>query len=182
MSKVTCSVCGKTSTSFDVFWDLSLPVPIQDKAASLTDLLEAFCSEEEMDPDCGFRCEYCMKPTPKAMKKLTVAKWPKVLAIHLKRFSHEQTGTKKICTPVSFPLKGLHCDGLQFDMVGVVNHLGTFFGGHYTADVFNPLSKSWWHADDSNFQPATKIGSNAYLLFYVETTRNDRSVKSLCKI
>ena len=65
-------------------------------------------------------------------------KLPKVLIIHLKRFSYERKGGK-IVSYVDFPLTELQLSkctvnpsqkGITYDLFSVINHYGTLTGGH----------------------------------------------------
>ena len=66
-----------------------------------------------------------------------------------------------------------------YDCMGVVNHLGSMHGGHYTAFVKHPVDKQWTSFDDSYVRKMQKTAvatSNAYMLFYM---RRDAAPKSL---
>lgn len=170
-SKVRCAKCHTMSTSFDVFWDLSLPLPVQDKSISVMDLLDRFCAPEKLE-NSGFNCSKCAGPCEHATKQLTIARFPKVLVLHLKRFSTPHMDVvKKINTSVTFPLQDLKVGNRTYDLVAAVNHMGTFYGGHYTADVYNSVNRTWYVANDEVYEKIdhpSKVGTNAYLIFYVE--------------
>ena len=61
-----------------------------------------------------------------------------------------------------------------YDLYGIVNHSGSLYGGHYTADCMNPYDKRWYRFNDSyvseidiNSQGYSEYGSSSpYLLFY----------------
>ena len=56
-----------------------------------------------------------------------------------------------------------------YDLYGVVNHMGSLSGGHYTAFCRHEGSGSWLHFDDqtvSTVQPTAIKTPNAYVLFY----------------
>jgi len=59
-----------------------------------------------MDKADAWHCPSCKKPR-KATKKLSISRLPKLLLIHLKRFSFRGPFTDKIETPVDFPKQGL---------------------------------------------------------------------------
>lgn len=76
-------------------------------------------------------------------KKISVYRLPEVLVVHLKRFS-STFSRDKVSTAVTYPALGLdvaeYCapdavvDGSTlYDLTGVVHHMGSLNGGHYTA-------------------------------------------------
>lgn len=107
-NKMTCLTCGKTSTTYNAFMYLSLPIP-QGKGfskVSLFQCLDAFVKEEVMDKADAWNCPNCKKPR-KATKRLSISRLPMILLIHLKRFSFKGPFTDKIESQVTFPTKGL---------------------------------------------------------------------------
>ncbi|SMQ55168.1 unnamed protein product [Zymoseptoria tritici ST99CH_1A5] len=122
-STVTCATCNNVTTSLDPFMDLSLDVKnagfsIKKKKLAmingtqtvkealpmdLTECLERFTSVESLSTDSYF-CRKC-EASREAKKKLTIARLPPVVPIHLKRFSHSQKSSQsnKVDTRVRFP-------------------------------------------------------------------------------
>ena len=70
---------------------------------TLQKCLEKFTAEETLDGDNMYLCEKCKKKR-KCVKRLTLYRLPKVLVIHIKRFSNSR---KKVSTDVHFPRVGL---------------------------------------------------------------------------
>ena len=153
-SVVCCTVCYRTSTVYDPFMDLALPIPkgkstypraayqysfsydvSHDSAVLLTDCLEKFTDEETLDEEERPYCNKCKKLT-KSTKQLGVAKLPRFLVIQLKRFSGYQVRTK-LSTPVSFDntwhLVDADKKSHTYSLYGIVSHSGGIYGGHYTA-------------------------------------------------
>jgi ubiquitin carboxyl-terminal hydrolase 4/11/15 len=105
---------------------------------------------------------------------------PKVLIIHLKRFSYSRFWRDKLDTLVDFPLNGLDMnevikgpkkEGQLYDLVAVANHYGGLGGGHYTAYAKNKETSAWHYYDDSNVSVANEanvISKAAYVLFYLK--------------
>lgn len=85
MNKTECLKCGYSSIAFDNYMDLSLSFPKKSRC-SLEDCLTSFISEERMQ-ECGYRCSKC-KRKDNFSKQMTIWKLPKILVIHLKRFSN----------------------------------------------------------------------------------------------
>ena len=98
-SKIECKKCGYQSLTFDSFLDLSLSLPsgMTIGGLDLDDCLKNFTSSERMEK-CGFKCEKC-KAVDKMDKDITVYRFPKILVIHLKRFSRRAKITSTITVP-----------------------------------------------------------------------------------
>ncbi|MGH0162530.1 UNVERIFIED_CONTAM: hypothetical protein FKN15_068658 [Acipenser sinensis] len=159
-SSLTCSECGYCSTVFDPFWDLSLPIAKKGYGeVSLMDCMRLFTKEDVLDGDEKPTCYRC-KARRKCTKKFTIQKLPKILVLHLKRFSEARIRTSKLSTFVNFPLKDLDLREFAsensihavYNLYAVSNHSGTTMGGHYTA--VTPMSSSQVRTSD------------AYVLFY----------------
>ncbi|KAK9506721.1 hypothetical protein O3M35_008606 [Rhynocoris fuscipes] len=50
-STLQCTACGHSSTTFEVFWDLSLPLPSRSGSLRLSQCLDHFTKEEVLDGD-----------------------------------------------------------------------------------------------------------------------------------
>ncbi|XP_017559375.1 ubiquitin carboxyl-terminal hydrolase 2 isoform X1 [Pygocentrus nattereri] len=182
-SSLTCSECGFCSTVFDPFWDLSLPISKSSGDVSLIDCLRLFTKEDVLDGNEKPTCQRC-KARRKCTKKFSIQKFPKVLVLHLKRFSEARIKTAKLCTFVSFPIKELDLREFASDnsmnaiynLYAVSNHTGTTLGGHYTAYCRNPSTGEWYTYNDSRVSPMSSSqvrSSDAYVLFY-ELTNSSR--------
>jgi ubiquitin C-terminal hydrolase len=107
-SIVCCISCGHTSTTYSQF--LTLPVPVtwnnvgSKPTLTLTQCLEKFTEKEEI----LWKCEECVKyykdneRQTAGRKQLTIARYPKVLCIHLNRLVQVGGNFRKIETPVHF--------------------------------------------------------------------------------
>uniref|UniRef100_A0A4X2K5F8 Ubiquitin carboxyl-terminal hydrolase 2 n=1 Tax=Vombatus ursinus TaxID=29139 RepID=A0A4X2K5F8_VOMUR len=149
-SSLTCTECGYCSTVFDPFWDLSLPIA------------KTCC-----------RC----RARKRCTKKFSIQKFPKILVLHLKRFSESRIRTSKLTTFVNFPLRDLdlrefaseNTNHAVYNLYAVSNHSGTTMGGHYTAYCRSPVTGEWHTFNDSSVTPMSSSqvrSSDAYLLFY----------------
>uniref|UniRef100_A0A665VFE8 Ubiquitin carboxyl-terminal hydrolase 2 n=1 Tax=Echeneis naucrates TaxID=173247 RepID=A0A665VFE8_ECHNA len=174
-SSLTCSHCGFCSTVFDPFWDLSLPIAKKGHGeVSLMDCVRLFTKEDVLDGDEKPTCYRC-KARRRCTKKFTIQKFPKILVLHLKRFS-EARRTSKLSTFVNFPMKDLDLREFAseninavYNLYAVSNHSGTTMGGHYTAYCRNPSSGEWYTFNDSRVTPMSSSqvrSSDAYVLFY----------------
>ncbi|NXR62721.1 UBP2 hydrolase, partial [Rhadina sibilatrix] len=176
-SSLTCSECGYCSTAFDPFWDLSLPIPKKGYGeVTLMDCLRLFTKEDVLDGDEKPTCCRC-KARTRCTKKFSIQKFPKILVLHLKRFSEARIRSSKLTTFVNFPLKELDlrefasqsCNHAVYNLYAVSNHSGTTMGGHYTAYCKSPVSSEWHTFNDSRVTPMSSShvrSSDAYLLFY----------------
>uniref|UniRef100_G1MU71 Ubiquitin carboxyl-terminal hydrolase n=1 Tax=Meleagris gallopavo TaxID=9103 RepID=G1MU71_MELGA len=176
-SSLTCSECGYCSTAFDPFWDLSLPIPKKGYGeVTLMDCLRLFTKEDVLDGDEKPTCCRC-KARTRCTKKFSIQKFPKILVLHLKRFSEARIRASKLSTFVNFPLKDLDlrefasqsCNHAVYNLYAVSNHSGTTMGGHYTAYCKSPISSEWHSFNDSRVTPMSSShvrSSDAYLLFY----------------
>ncbi|KAJ9088006.1 ubiquitin-specific protease doa4, variant 2 [Entomophthora muscae] len=193
-SRLQCSVCSKTSVTFNTFMYLSLPIPSLKSKASPVHLLECldlFVQEETLDGDNAWFCPRCKCARP-STKRLTISRLPDVLLIHLKRFSYEGPFRNKLDTQVNIPIRGLNLDkyiprtapksnilspkgtpiGNSYDLYAVSNHFGSLNGGHYTASVRNGFGGKWHYFDDSRVTTISEkeaVTKAAYNLFFVRT-------------
>jgi ubiquitin carboxyl-terminal hydrolase 2/21 len=173
-STLRCSQCDYESITFEPFWDISLPIPSRTDC-SLHDCFESFTKEEILDGDEMPTCENC-KTRRKCSKWYRVYKFPKILVIHLKRFSPNERFRSKLSAVVDFPLQSLdlsrYTDSTTrslFNCYAVSNHSGTLYSGHYTANARNPYTGQWHHFNDSRVSKTSTssvISGEAYLLFF----------------
>ncbi|TYZ65269.1 hypothetical protein PybrP1_002516 [[Pythium] brassicae (nom. inval.)] len=226
-SEIRCSTCGHRSLCFDVFWDLSLPVPKKPKSlqpmriasvfaskqhaapragdderaaaaggggastspngCSVRDCLKAYTDQELLAEGDAYYCAKC-KTHRAVAKKISLYRLPQVLVLHLKRFSYSTFSRDKVSTAIQFPLLGLdlaeYCaadavvDGsTEYDLTGVVHHVGSLNGGHYTAECLNKDTQEWFDFDDASVAAVKKpqlCSSSAYILFF--RRREERSL------
>jgi ubiquitin carboxyl-terminal hydrolase 4/11/15 len=149
-----------------------------DGSVSLYDCLELFTQAEQLGPDDPWYCNKC-KEFRQATKKFDVWKVPRILVVHLKRFSYQNKyWREKLDTFVDFPLDNLdlspHVLGPVstppvYELYSVSNHYGSLGGGHYTAYAKNHRENKWYKFDDSSassVQAESVKTSAAYVLFY----------------
>ena len=127
------------------------------KACNVEDCLRSFTDEEILDGRENYFCSKCKNHT-KATKTLRVQRFPKILVLHLKRFSFTEFSREKIRTNVSFPLHYLNMKPFSadeqvamnlppYDLFAVGQHMGSLDGGHYVATCWNDGDGEWyvWH-------------------------------------
>ena len=161
------------------------------KHIQLVDCLLAWSAAEKLSPKDPWYCPSC-KDHREATKKLDLFKLPKILVIHLKRFSHaNRIYREKIDALVDFPIVGLDLTSIAlgaqqeppvYDLFAVSNHMGGLGkkegkkkgncikgGGHYTAYAKNYTNGKWYVFDDSStseIKAESVKTSSAYVLFY----------------
>lgn len=105
-SRLHCTTCGNTSTTYEAFWSISVEIP-RDRPADLRECLSSYCSSERLSGDEVWRCPRC-RVEREATKKITITRAPEFLVVHFKRFSASHTErARKVRTPIEFPLQGL---------------------------------------------------------------------------
>ena len=105
LSQLKCLECRNTSTTYNAFSVLSLPIPNKMNGhVLLDDCLEAFTTTELLDDNNRWRCPKCKRQT-KLTKKITITRLPQVLIIHFKRFKISPQGYfNKLDTFIKYPV------------------------------------------------------------------------------
>ncbi|CAH8454935.1 unnamed protein product [Heterobilharzia americana] len=176
MSTLECADCSFKSTTFDPFWDLSLPIPKKPNV-NILDCLNLFTSKEELDGDDRPICSRC-KTRRRCTKSFSIQKFPNILVLHLKRFSGERFRSK-MSVMVDYPLRSLDLIGFatpsctqrsaQYKLYAVSNHSGNVYTGHYTASCLNPYTGNWYSYNDSHVHAISEnsvVSAEGYVLFY----------------
>uniref|UniRef100_K3W991 ubiquitinyl hydrolase 1 n=1 Tax=Globisporangium ultimum (strain ATCC 200006 / CBS 805.95 / DAOM BR144) TaxID=431595 RepID=K3W991_GLOUD len=231
-SEIRCATCHHRSICFDVFWDLSLPVPKKPKSSSaygshhlrianvfssskqpnsssnsidsnysssaasmasssngcsIEDCLKAYTDQEFLRESDAYYCAKC-KTHRAVSKKIALYRLPPVLVIHLKRFTYSTFSRDKVSTAIQFPAYALdvapYCasdavveGSTLYDLTGVVHHVGTLNGGHYTAECQNHDNGDWYDFNDASVSLVKKpqlSSSSAYILFFQR--RDEKSI------
>ena len=108
-SRLRCTTCRNTSTTYEAFYSISVEIP-KSGHGNIQDCLRSYCQEERLSGDEVWRCPHC-KCEREATKQIILTRLPQFLVIHFKRFSASKTeSTRKIHTPIDFPLHGLSMD------------------------------------------------------------------------
>lgn len=107
LSQLRCLECQLTSTTYNAFSILSLPIPertLSKKSVLLAQCLDLFTETELLDDNNKWHCPDCKRFT-RSTKKITLTRFPRVLIIHFKRFSVSSTGNfKKLETFIDYPV------------------------------------------------------------------------------
>uniref|UniRef100_A0A1Y1K5I3 Ubiquitin carboxyl-terminal hydrolase n=1 Tax=Photinus pyralis TaxID=7054 RepID=A0A1Y1K5I3_PHOPY len=185
-STLKCTHCGHCSVTFDPFWDLSLSIPQRPSGSlRLQQCLDHFTREETLDGDEKPTCSKC-KERRKCTKSFTIQKFPKILVIHLKRFSPTERFRGKLSSTIDFPLENLDLRNYaadnspsecRYNLYAISNHSGTTYSGHYTAYCRHPYSQTWHEYNDSrvsSISPKMLVSGEAYVLFYELDSQKSR--------
>ncbi|NXE27347.1 UBP4 hydrolase, partial [Ardeotis kori] len=144
---------------------------------ALRDCIELFTTMETLGEHDPWYCPNCKKHQ-QATKKFDLWSLPRILVVHLKRFSYSRYWRDKLDTVVEFPIRGLNmsefvCDptagSYVYDLIAVSNHYGAMGVGHYTAYAKNKVNGKWYYFDDSSVSVASEdqiVTKAAYVLFY----------------
>ncbi|KAG3270463.1 ubiquitin carboxyl-terminal hydrolase 4 isoform X3 [Ictidomys tridecemlineatus] len=175
------------SEAYDKHMSMLQPQKKKKTAVALRDCIELFTTMETLGEHDPWYCPNCKKHQ-QATKKFDLWSLPKILVVHLKRFSYNRYWRDKLDTVVEFPVRALNmsefvCDlsarPYVYDLIAVSNHYGAMGVGHYTAYAKNKLNGKWYYFDDSNVSLASEdqiVTKAAYVLFYQR--RDDECYKT----
>ncbi|KAL8719388.1 MAG: hypothetical protein Q9225_003593 [Loekoesia sp. 1 TL-2023] len=182
-SRLRCTTCRNTSTTYEAFYSISVEIPQKGKGADIHDCLRSYCQEERLSKDEMWKCPHC-RCQREATKQIIITRAPQFLVVHFKRFSAgKNESTKKVHTPINFPLYGLNIESYMvppankgrdsqpsdehqdaaitppflYDAYAVMRHLGASGnGGHYISLVRDAARGCWRKFDDdkvTDFDP-----------------------------
>ncbi|OPJ80763.1 ubiquitin carboxyl-terminal hydrolase 4 isoform A [Patagioenas fasciata monilis] len=156
---------------------------------ALRDCIELFTTMETLGEHDPWYCPNCKKHQ-QATKKFDLWSLPRILVVHLKRFSYSRYWRDKLDTVVLFPIRGLNmsefvCDpragSYVYDLIAVSNHYGAMGVGHYTAYAKNKVNGKWYYFDDSSVSVASEdqiVTKAAYVLFYQRRNSEEHTAPS----
>jgi len=98
-----------------------------------------------------------------ANKQLSIAQYPRVLMVQLKRFKQQNGKKVKNNEVVHYP-EVLECGGVRYKFNSAVVHEGSLEGGHYWAVC--EKGGRYYCFNDEHVKEAEYFHKNAYLLFY----------------
>uniref|UniRef100_A0A8B9GAE1 Ubiquitin carboxyl-terminal hydrolase 4 n=1 Tax=Amazona collaria TaxID=241587 RepID=A0A8B9GAE1_9PSIT len=127
----------------------SMLQPQKKKAVvALRDCIELFTTMETLGEHDPWYCPNCKKHQ-QATKKFDLWSLPRILVVHLKRFSYSRYWRDKLDTVVEFPVRGLDmsefvCDpragSYVYDLIAVSNHYGAMGGMNKTLWFLSSVS------------------------------------------
>jgi len=163
-SSLQCCACGAESSSFEPFFDLSLPL---DRSTSLQQCLDAFIRTESLHGQEQVLCDAC-RARQDFSKTMSIYQLPDVFTVHMKRFETgaKAANTRKMDAVVEFPVSALdlrryasepcrehpggQCACALYDLHALVQHsgqLGNMDAGHYVS--FVRQDGLWFRFDDA---------------------------------
>lgn len=155
---------------------------------SLKKIISEFLTPEQLNK--FWLCPECKLQT-NVLRKIELCTLPSVLVLQLKRFIDENGYIRKLDTLVEFdineldmgkflPTKPSCSKNTVYDLIAVSNHIGSVYGGHYTAYARESVGAPWYLYNDSRVSriySEDKVASqnhDAYILVYLrrETKEN----------
>ncbi|XP_074090797.1 ubiquitin carboxyl-terminal hydrolase 50 isoform X4 [Macrotis lagotis] len=139
--------------------------------------LGCFFQQDTLTWNNQIHCAFCESKQDAAVRA-SIAKAPKTVIFHLKRFDCQGRMKRKLRTDIHYPLNNLDLSPYiyplfrkhpKYSLCGVVNHFGDLDGGHYTAFCKNTVNQTWYSFDDTRVCeiPDSAVQTPAaYLLFY----------------
>lgn len=170
-SSLICQCCGNSRSNYETANNISLSLPNSEKI-DIIDCFNNYFKSEILDGSNAVMCDKCKKNT-KTVKSLDICRFPKIMIIHMKRYTQntDSTYSRNNCLVDYFSSLKFVCKdaGIEYELKSVVNHFGNNpQGGHYT--ICTKMNKEWVHIDDSSVYKIeeSKICSpSAYVLFMV---------------
>lgn len=158
--RLKCIECGLTSTTFNAFSTLSLPIPqkLDKGAVLLQDCLREFTQTELLDADNRWHCPRCCRFT-KLTKTISITRLPQILVIHFKRFHIMRSGQfQKLETFVSYPV------AQQLDLGRYLPKVGSFLDAEATVPRMLVQEETRLM---NGFPPRNQMGPFKYQLYAV---------------
>ena len=192
-----CMECKQAFYQNEDFMDLLLPIIFgtkrRGKKRSIQDCLDQYTRPETMKGDYKYHCSSCNKKCD-AKRSILFHQTPSILNIQLARYIYDiKVGAKKklmdeVIINRTINIKTADGVSVQYILYAVQNHRGkSAHNGHYVAEAMDWASGVWFEYDDEKVTfledgpTGTKgnVGSSdAYNLFYVETTSLRQSVQN----
>ncbi|ADV22400.1 Ubiquitin thiolesterase 9, putative [Cryptococcus gattii WM276] len=178
---LSCETVSRTSAREEEFIDLSVDI---EQHCSITSCLRQFSSDEMMSGREKFSCESC-SGHQEAKRSIRIKRLPPILAIHLKRFAHnENYRAIKLFYRVNHPTTLIppnttdNCENPDqiYDLVAIMVHIGNGpVQGHYVTVKRTPSGR-WVMCDDDNIEAieenqleywlGNRTQGQGYVLFY----------------
>ncbi len=171
ISKLCCKTCKKSSTTYDPFCIISLP--ITQNCLNIYDCFDNFSIQETLEEDNKWKCENCNNFS-NASKEIKLWKSPEILIILFKRFDF--LVGQKINKKIEFPFDELNLNKYVggydknnsiYELYAIINHIGPDMrAGHYYSYCKNYNGK-WYEFNDSDVKELNRVSmDNAYVIFY----------------
>ena len=172
VAQIVCGHCKHIHHNYQTFNVWEVPI-VSDKADKADVVLEdCFLKSLESETLCEWRCDRCNEISP-SEKMTKIWKFPRIMAICLKRFVHAHNHTQKMNNPINipenidlYPLQLAPNNGIiRYNLKSAAIHHGSAECGHYNAVCKN--DGGWVCIDDESITNASmSMASNGYMLFY----------------
>lgn len=165
ITRTYCTKCGTQKNRYEGFIGLEVEI----YGNTLKDCLEHISIEEELRGQNKYDCEKCKELTI-AKKDIRIWTLPEILTINLKRFKNNCTKINNyIEYPENLDMNTCKCyisdTTCKYNLYSVIEHHGSFNGGHYTIDV--KYGNNWYQINDDRVIPGSfSCKNSAYILFY----------------
>ena len=165
---IKCKYCKRNSENFQFYNILDLPI-ITETGEQIKSLLDAIKNFEK-DKNIKCKCGYYYK------SKTVIYTLPEILIIHLQRsnfrehsehyvsFKHELTFDENLLSEFNIKYKDYN-----YELVGVINHHGSQYGGHNFSYCKNFFDNEWYEYNDEDVSPIKEsyiCTKHGFLLFY----------------
>lgn len=176
VSQIVCGNCDHIHHNYEIYSNISLSIKSKndDDKITLEDCLEHHFTDEMINTNDNniWKCDQCNTKSP-STKSIKLWRNPNILIISLKRFNH-QLIKKDISVAASLELSlsqyTLHSPKVDYNLVAVANHQGSFGSGHYNC-ICRHKNNTWYAIDDVMVREAHKeevdyVLKNGYVYFY----------------
>ncbi|XP_030287804.1 probable ubiquitin carboxyl-terminal hydrolase creB isoform X2 [Sparus aurata] len=181
MDTTKCSEGHIINEETNPFWTLPLSLKdTHDSTYSVESSFKRTFQKKTYTGDNMMYCNDCIKET-EATSRWEMVKAPQILILLLKRFDFDYNTRlhfkSDCCVEVPYELQ---LGDKIYKLYGMVNHMGSLRGGHYTATVLSE-DNTWYECDDTHVskvehQPFAKdrtfSSRTVYLLMYRATENN----------
>ncbi|ADM11577.1 ubiquitin carboxyl-terminal hydrolase [Encephalitozoon intestinalis ATCC 50506] len=157
-STMLCRNCNLKKTKEEAFATIPLEC-----LPSIQSSLDIFLGTEDLKDEV--MCEACQEEGL-CTKRLEVKRYPRVLSLHLKRFSYEGV-SRKIDSHVALS-NTLAVGERIYDVLGFISHRGSITYGHYLSYAI--FGGKWYRMDDERVEviPYEKVSTEGlYLAYYL---------------
>ena len=165
VSVITCTSCNHKTEKQESFTCIDVEIPSTEQSTvSLKECMEAAFAEEIITD--GWSCIHCKTADGGVKKEIVLGHVPRMLIIQLKRFKFTGRGYKKDDSKVKLPTNTIKFGNKNFELIGIVNHMGSMDTGHYTANI--KVNNCWKRCNDQIIRDEEQLQWNsrvAYLLF-----------------
>lgn len=144
-----------------------LSVGLTEETKTIIDCIKNYLKYENFD----INCDTCKKNT-KQIRKIFLKNFnfPKILFIHLKRFSFINNSMKKNKQVVDFS-KQISLNNMIYTLKSIIIHIGEYGSGHYITLSVTEKNNEWFLYNDSHVTKIKELNNqllyqNSYMFLY----------------